>query len=142
MSASRRYRLYHRLQLAAHRLRRVADRAVSAEVGLTTAQTSVLSVLVQDGRASQREVARQLGVSEAAVTPMSRRLIAMGLVERSPDERDGRAWVLRISESGRQKLRRASARFGAVNRVLDAELSEAEVRSLVDCLDRVIATLE
>src|SRR4029450_5693899 len=115
MSASRRYRLYHRLQLAAHRLRRVADRAVSAEVGLTTAQTSVLSVLVQDGRASQREVARQLGVSEAAVTPMSRRLIAMGLVERAPDERDGRAWVLRISESGREKLRRASARFGAVN---------------------------
>jgi hypothetical protein len=40
MSAST-HRLYHRLQLAAHHLRKTADRAIGDAVGLTTAQVSV-----------------------------------------------------------------------------------------------------
>ena len=68
MSASK-SRLYHRLQLAAHRLQKSADRAVLAAAEITTAQAAVL-MLVAGGANSQREVATQLGLNESAVTAM------------------------------------------------------------------------
>ena len=61
MSASK-SRLYHRLQLAAHRVQKSADRALLAAAEITTAQAAVLT-LVARGAITQREVATQLGRS-------------------------------------------------------------------------------
>jgi DNA-binding MarR family transcriptional regulator len=141
MSASN-HRLYHRLQLAAHRLQKIADRALQKEIGLNTAQTAVLSVLAEANCASQREIARQLGLSEAAVTPMSRRLIGLGLIKRTPCADDARAWTLQLSGAGRERLRRAKAPFKVVNQLLDRELSDAEIRTIVACLNRLIKAME
>lgn len=135
-------RLYHRLQLAAHHLRKTADRAVGEAVGLTTAQTSVLSVLAQEGRISQRAVARELGLNESAVTPMVARLIGLDLIIRTPDEVDARAWRLELSEKGRDVLKRTRRAFATVNAVVDDELNDAEIRALVNYLDRLIKALE
>ena len=91
MSASK-SRIYHRLQLAAHRLQKSADRAVLAAADITTAQAAVL-LLVGSGRAvTQREVAVQLGLNEFAVAAMALRLIGVGLLERVRDAADARAW--------------------------------------------------
>jgi DNA-binding MarR family transcriptional regulator len=141
MSAST-HRLYHRLQLAAHQLRKTADRAMEESVGLTVAQTSVLSVLAHEGQASQRAIARQLGLNESAVTPMVTRLIGLDLVIRTQDEIDARAWRLELSEKGRDMQKRAKRAFGPVNAVVDGELSDEEIRALVSYLDRLINALE
>ena len=141
MSAST-HRLYHRLQLAAHHLRKTADRAMGEAVGLTVAQTSVLSVLAHEGQSSQRAVARKLGLNESAVTPMVGRLIGLDLVIRTQDEVDARAWRLELSENGRDILKRAKRAFAPVNAVVDGELSDAEIRALVGYLDRLSNALE
>lgn len=111
-------------------------------VGLTVAQTSVLSVLAQEGQTSQRAVARLLGLNESAVTPMVVRLIGLDLVVRTQDEVDARAWKLELSENGRDILKRAKRAFAPVNAAVDYELSDAEIHALVGYLDRLINTLE
>jgi MarR family transcriptional regulator, organic hydroperoxide resistance regulator len=136
------HRLYHRLQLAAHHLRKTADRALGEAVGLTVAQTSVLSVLAREGKTSQRAVARELGLNESAVTPMVARLLRLGLVIRMHDEVDARAWSLELSEKGRDLLRHTKSAFARVNAVVDGELSDAEIRALVGYLDRLINAFE
>jgi MarR family transcriptional regulator, organic hydroperoxide resistance regulator len=141
MYASRQ-RLYHRLQLAAHRVRKVADRAVGDAVGLSTAQVAVLSVLAQEGKATQRTIARELGLNESAVTPMVGRLIGLGTVIRKADENDARAWSLELSEAGRDVIMRIKAPFSAINAILDDEFNPEEMAELSAKLERIIAAFE
>jgi DNA-binding MarR family transcriptional regulator len=142
MSASK-LRVYHRLQLAAHRVQKAADRALMDAAALTTAQAAVLSVVAAEGgRATQREVARQLGINESAVTAMAARLVAMGLVDRSRDEADARTWRLALSETGRGALGRIEKPFGGVNRKIEEVLDPEEVARLADYLGRIGAAFE
>ena len=140
MSASK-SRLYHRLQLAAHRLQKSADRAVLAAAEITTAQAAVL-MLVAGGAASQREVATQLGLNESAVTAMARRLLDMGLLERARDEADARAWQLRLSEDGRTALKRIELPFRRINQTIETALSPEEIAHFADYLRRIAVAFE
>ena len=140
MSASK-SRLYHRLQLAAHRLQKSADRAVLAAAEITTAQAAVL-MLVAGGAVSQREVATQLGLNESAVTAMARRLLGMGLLERVRDEADARAWQLRLSDDGRTALKRIELPFKRINQTIETVLSPEEIAHFADYLRRIAATFE
>ena len=101
MSASK-HRVYHKLQVASHRLQKAADRAIIAAAGITTAQAAVLSIVASEGSASQRSVARKLGLNESALTAMTTRLRNLGLLDRLPDEVDSRAWSLRLTAPARR----------------------------------------
>jgi MarR family transcriptional regulator, organic hydroperoxide resistance regulator len=135
MSASK-SRLYHRLQLAAHRVQKSADRALLGAAEITTAQAAVLT-LVARGSATQREVATQLGLNESAVTAMARRLLGMGLLERVRDDADARAWQLRLSSEGRTALKRIEQPFKGVNQTIETVLSGDEIANLADYLQRI-----
>ena len=140
MSASK-SRLYHRLQLAAHRLQKSADRAVLAAADITTAQAAVL-MMVAGGAVTQREVATQLGLNESAVTAMARRLLGMGLLERVRDEADARAWQLRLSDDGRTALKRMELPFKRINQTIETALSPEEITHFADYLRRIAATFD
>lgn len=141
MHASR-HRLYHRLQLAAHHLRKAADRAVGNAVGLSTAQVSVLSVLAQEVQATQRTIARELGLNESAVTPMVARLLRMELIIRTSDESDRRAWSLTLSEAGKDVMKKVRTPFSTINAILDHEFDAKEIAELTASLDRMIAAFD
>lgn len=119
-------RLYHRLQLAAHRVQKSADRALLAAAEITTAQAAVLT-LVARGAVSQREVAMQLGLNESALTAMAQRLLGMGLLERVRDEADARAWQLRLSGDGRAALKRIDQPFRGINQTIETALTPDEI---------------
>lgn len=140
MSASK-LRLYHRLQLAAHRVQKSADRALLAAAEITTAQAAVLT-LVARGAVTQREVATQLGLNESAVTAMAQRLLGMGLLERVRDEADARAWHLRLSGNGRQALRRIEQPFKGINQTIETVLTAEEITRLADYLQRIAAAFD
>lgn len=141
MSASK-TRLYHRLQLAAHRLQKSADRATLAAAEITTAQAAVLLLIAADSAATQRDVARQLGFNESAMTAMVRRLLDMGLLERTRDEADARAWRLRPSGDGRAALKRIQQPFERVNHTIESVLTPDEIVQLADCLTRLAAAFD
>lgn len=132
------HRLYHQVQLAAHELKKLADRAL-AHTGLTTAQVAVLAAVAEGSPLSQRAVAARLGVNESAVTAMSRRLVDLGLLAREHAEADARLRLLVLTPSGRAALTRARRSFAGVNAAADRALSAAEVATLADLLARLRA---
>ena len=130
-------RLYHRLQIAAHRAQKAADRALMEAAGVTTAQSAVLTVTSLSEPATQRHVAEQLGINESAMTAMVTRLLRMGLLDRSRDPDDVRAWRLVLTAEGRAALKRIKAAFKPINRTFEQTLSEPEITDLADRLTRL-----
>ncbi|MFD0903381.1 MarR family winged helix-turn-helix transcriptional regulator [Actinomadura sediminis] len=111
-------RLYFLLQRAAHRLRTVADRRCLAAAGVTTAQLGALLAVQDEPDATQRALARTLGLRESAVTALVARLVKAGLVARRPHPREHRAVVLELTPGGRAALRAARPEIDRFNREL------------------------
>lgn len=130
-------RLYHRLQLAAHRLHKTADRLLLEAADVTAAQAAVLAIAARNTSVTQRDVAELLGQNESAVTAMVARLVALGLLKRTRSASDGRAWLLSLSEQGRAARRKAQTAFASVNARIEANLSAAEIKRLAKYLDRL-----
>jgi len=141
MSASR-TRLYHRLQLAAHRVQKSADRAVLQAAEITTAQAAVLAIVAADQPVTQRVVADRLGLNESAVTAMVSRLLRMSLLERERDDADARAWRLCLTEAGRAALKRIEKPFRRVNEIIESVLDPDEIARLADYLGRIGAAFD
>lgn len=139
MSAAQ-LRLYHRLQLAAHRLKKAADRALVDVEGVTAAQGAVLAIIAAEGRTTQRRVATLLGLNESAMTAMIGRLLALGVVERLPSADDSRAWSLMLTEAGRIALGRIEASFATINEELDSILDGTDAAALAEYLARIETT--
>ena len=97
-------RLYHLLQLAAHRVKVQADRDAQEIAGITAAQAAVLFVVARNPDTTQRVVADQLKQQESAVTAMVGRLIDGALLTRTQSIDDGRAWALNLTPGGREAL--------------------------------------
>ena len=135
-------RIYHWLQIAAHRARIVSDRNLASDVGITTAQVSVLSVLAATGSASQVEVAAQLKLREAAITPMVARLLGNGLIDRQRDKSDRRSWRLTLTEAGESLLQAAKPPFARINRIVDSALSEEEIDRLAVLLAKLVEAFD
>ena len=134
---ARELRLYHRLQRAAHDLKKAADRKVAEVSDLTTAQAAVLAVVREGEPATQRGVAEALGLNESAVTAMVGRLLSGGHLMRERSPTDQRAWQLRLSPEGRRLLAGIEAPFAVINRRMDEVFSEDELERLADSLERL-----
>lgn len=117
-------RFYHALQIAAHRLQKQADLAVSGAAGISTAQSAVLAVIARTPGMRQNEVARTLGLNESAVTAMITKLIGLNLVQRSRSAEDSRAWELSLTDDGSAALGAIDAPFAEINALIDDTLGE------------------
>src|SRR5262249_13058793 len=116
---------------------KAADRVVLQASGVTTAQAAVLAVVAADRDATQRSVARQLGINESAITAMVARLMDMRLIERIRDDEDARAWRLRLTADGRTGLKKLEGPSRAVNARVEAALDAGELEQLADYLGRI-----
>lgn len=142
MTAARDERLYFHLQVAAARLRALADRRCLDQAGITTAQAAVLGVIRSRPGVSQRALAAALHQAEPSITTMVRRLEAAGLVERRVGPDDGRVRVLSLTDAGAAALAAADAALAAVNERIEAALSDDEVRRLAGLLRRLAAAAD
>lgn len=88
--------------------------------GISAAQVGLLFVLRARGDAAVGEIAGELGVAPAAVTNLSKRMQAAGMVERVADARDARLTRLRMTGAGQE----AGTRAGEVLVELNARLAE------------------
>lgn len=131
-------RLYHHFHKAAQLLKKAADQQLLQASGITTAQAAVLAVVAQQAEASQRSIANALHLNESAITAMVDRLMKLGLLSRRRSEQDGRVWQLQLTASGRDKTRQASTAFRAINRRIEAVLSDDQRDSLATSLHNLI----
>lgn len=141
MSASK-FRLYHSLQLAAHQLQKIADRDLLEKSGLTTAQAGVLSAISEKGAITQKDVADCLLLNESAVTAMVNRLMKMGCISRERDEKDKRAWVLKLTASGQDALEKTKAPFSQINGVIEEAIAKDDIEGFVDKLNSLTKAFE
>ncbi len=136
MSASK-LRLYWRLQLAAHYLKKRADNELLAEAKITTAQIGVLTVIANGSDVTQKNVAVALGLNESAVTAMIKRLTGMSLVVRRQSERDARAKILQLTDAGRHVMQTIRPPFAEINERIETVLTDQEIDSLADYLTKL-----
>lgn len=122
--------------LAIHLLRRVARGDYAA--GLSAPRLSALSVVIYRGPISLTELAKTEGVTAPTMTRLIQALVRSGLVEKTVNETDNRAVLLRATPEGRRTLDVARAkRLAAL-----AELLERLAPEDVAKVERAISALE
>lgn len=112
-------------------------------IGLAGIEYTVLisiAHLAQDGDVSVSAIAAHLRVSGAFITTVVQRLQTLGLVGKETDPKDRRRVVLSVTAEGRARLQRLAPVQRQVNDVEFGCLSRAEFLSLLDMIERLIAT--
>jgi DNA-binding MarR family transcriptional regulator len=129
-------RVGYLLRQAQHTLRTAMYQPL-AEIGITAAQYSVLSVADAESGLSGAELARDTMLTPQSVNAIVVYLERAGLLERRPDVRDQRLRRIYVSQAGREVLAVARPAVWAVEQRMVASLTGAEQavfrRHLTDC---------
>jgi MarR family transcriptional regulator, organic hydroperoxide resistance regulator len=112
-----------------------------AELRGASGQVALMSVLVNQQRATMQDLATQMAVTPATVTMMVKRLLLQGYVERKRDESDWRLVWINPTDLGRHVLHFYNLeRRAALQRRL-AQLSHEEtecLRAALPALSRLV----
>jgi DNA-binding MarR family transcriptional regulator len=112
---------------------------------LTIPERSALSRLDRGGPATSAALAKLEQISPQSMGATLGGLETRGLIERTPDDSDGRRVVLSVTDAGREVLRdRRSARAEQLAQVLDQHFSTAErakLAAIAPLLDRLADNL-
>lgn len=132
-------RIFHLLQLAAHRVKTDGDRQSLDVAGISAAQAAVLFVVRKNPGATQRSVADALKIQESAVTAMVGRLVRDNLLTRRPAPEDRRAWRLELTDQAVAALDRFRPALDDLNRRITTAVGGAEaVEALAQALAAII----
>jgi DNA-binding MarR family transcriptional regulator len=97
------------LALATARTREVFMREIGTPLELRTVEFTLLVLLLTNGGASPKQLARSLAMPAPNVTALIDRGVARGLVERRRNSTDGRALQILLTAAGKALARRAHA---------------------------------
>ncbi len=87
-------------------------------------------------------MAAKLGISKQAVGQMVEELSQMGLLERVPDPRDARAYLVRFSAQGRKGLFAGLALLREIEADLASQVGAADIEQMHRTLIRLLAALK
>ena len=107
--------------------------------GISAAQVGLLFLLKSRSDAAIGEIAGALGVAPAAVTNLSKRMQAAGLVERVADPKDARLTRLRLSSAGAAAAEQAGGFLAELNGQLTQGFSPEEVQTVAHWLAQAAA---
>jgi DNA-binding MarR family transcriptional regulator len=119
-----------------------ADRAAAAGIGASALQVMILITLGgQDGVLPASVIQRAMGLTAGGVTRRLDSMEAAGLVTRLPDPKDGRAWLVRITDKGSQVLAGPMESNFERNARVEGGFTASEWNMLQDLLGRLFALL-
>lgn len=121
-------------QRAARRLARLFDDALRP-VGLTSGQFSLLNALNRPEPPSIGQVARLLAMDRTTLTAALKPLERNGFVTVTPDPRDGRNRLLRLTGAGRQVLASAVPLWRNLHEAIEADLLQVKPDGLRSALN-------
>jgi DNA-binding MarR family transcriptional regulator len=87
------------------------------------------------------ELAEEFGLDKSTMSRQVSALLRLGLVRRSPDPLDGRAFLLELSDDGRHRLEEVSRARHEEWRERLAAWTTDDIATLADGLTRLAATL-
>jgi DNA-binding MarR family transcriptional regulator len=118
-------------------LQRWVETRPDAWEGVSSAQAGVLFILAGRGSATIGEIALELSVAPAAVTNLSKRMQAAGLIERVADEHDARLTRVRMTAAGEQAAGKAKTALAELNQRITKGFSDAELATVARWLEQV-----
>jgi DNA-binding MarR family transcriptional regulator len=135
-------RLDHQVCFALYSASRAATavyRPVLEELGLTYPQYLVMLVLWENEPRGVKEIGEELGLDSGTLSPLLKRLEALGLCERRRSGEDERSVAVHLTPAGRE----LSGKAGAIPQRLAqaAGLTAGELDQLRDTLGRLTAAL-
>lgn len=105
-------------------------------------QHAVLCYLKKmDGAASQKSIADEFGISSPAVAVTLKNLEKLGYIERSVDSGDTRRNTVMLSAEGQEVVKKTHSKFEEADSAMMAGLSEQELRSFREVLDKMMCNL-
>ncbi|MFD1508576.1 MarR family winged helix-turn-helix transcriptional regulator [Lacimonas salitolerans] len=117
-------------------------RELAYSARLTPAQLRVLQIVDEKGSVTPKELAKQMGVSQATITALVDKLVSRGQVQRKPSETDRRQTNVTITQDGHQTLVNApDALQQKYVREFEA-MDSWEQAMLVAALERVASMLD
>lgn len=119
----------------------LVETKVSA-LGLHRSQRSMLLTINFNGNISQKELAKRMEISPAAVTVTLKKLEAQGFIERAQSEDDSRVNNITVTEKGRDIICQTGAIFDEVDEKTFAGFSEEELEEFLSYLRRVSSNLK
>ena len=122
--------------------RATGDRARLIDPALGPLGYQVLSHVREQDGCSQAHVAEALGMDKGAVSRQVQQLIELGLVEKSEDPSDRRAYVVRLSEEGETRMGTLQAERRSVYAARFDEWTVDELTVLAEQLAKYNRTLE
>lgn len=126
------------LSRAAREVSRALDGAL-VQAGGSLPTWTILLALLSNAHATQRDIARAVGLEGPTLTHHLGRMEADGLVARERDPSDRRAQVVRLSARGEDEFRRLRTTVADFDRRLRSGLDDDEVEQLRDLLVRLRA---
>lgn len=108
---------------------------VSEEI--TSPQFAVLNALVAEPGLDQRTVGERVGLDRSTIAEVISRLSRRGLLDKVRDPRDGRRFLLDLTEEGRRVHRRLTVRTARMNQVFLAPLTAEEQEQFFALIGRV-----
>jgi DNA-binding MarR family transcriptional regulator len=133
-------RAWQALLHAHHDVTERLDAELRGDHGLSFGAYDVLLRLARAPGRSLRmsELARRVWMSPSGLTRMVDRLEGQGLVERDRTEEDARVMLARLTERGREALRRAArTHLRGIRAHFTGLLSEAQLRNVASALEVV-----
>lgn len=112
------------------------------EEGMTSPQFLVMRLIGQNKAMTVSEISEHMGVTLSAVTSLSDRLKASGLLTRERDEADRRIVWLKLTDSGRQKLEELEAKRIAMMRKYLGRLPEDDLARMLDIFRRLAVIVD
>jgi len=79
-----------------------------------------------------------LGLNDSAITAMVRRLIDLKMVTRVRDDKDGRAWLLKLTETGAQAVRKTDSIVDQTSSRVDELLGKKTIATVVAAMELII----
>jgi DNA-binding MarR family transcriptional regulator len=111
-----------------------------AESGLSAARVRLLLALAAEPDSRMGDLARSLGLTARALTPLTDSLAEEGLVERVVDQADRRAFRLALTELGIAEAERIGALQARISEEIFAGLTPAQRRDLERLLLAFVAS--
>jgi DNA-binding MarR family transcriptional regulator len=113
-----------------------------ARLGLTAAQHDILMNVFHKPGCSQQQLSDRLLVVKSNTSALLKKLAERGFIERRACEQDGRRQLLYLTAAGRARLQQSMAVQIEVIQAMTAVLSDAELETNLNIMNRVYASLD
>ncbi len=106
---------------------------------LTPGEFGLLVLVERNAGLSQMALARALAIDRSTLVPILNRLQGRGLLIRHASPTDGRTHALALTPAGEKALAKFARLVKAHEKRISSSLSAAEMRTLIDLLEKVRA---